>query len=316
MNYHSKLDKKFPHGIMFHHFHDNKKHKKGQGTISKHQLIKIIKFIGRENILDADQFLKKFLKKKLKNTDVCFSFDDCNPSQYDVASPVLAKYKIKAFFFIITSPFIGDYDKLELYRFFRINYFKNIDTFYKKFYNYISDDYKIFLKNNFEKILYKKRLYPHYTIEDINFRLVRDEYLKEKKYNLVMFQMFKDFNFEPQKFSKKIFISKEQVIKLEKKGHMIGLHSHNHPTNFISLNYDQQFYEYKRNRNILSKILKKPNNFFQSMSHPCGKYDQNTLNILNKLKIKIGFIERMNYMKTYSNFRIPRQDHSDIISMI
>ena len=85
---------------------------------------------------------------------------------------------------------------------------------------------------------------------------------------------------------------------------------------FISLNYNQQFYEYKRNRNILSKILKKPNNFFQSMSHPCGKYDQNTLNVLNKLKIKIGFIERMNYFKTYSNFNIPRQDHSDIISMI
>ena len=71
---------------MFHHFHENKKHKKGQGTISKQQLIKIIKFIGRENILDADQFFEKFLKKKLKNTDVCFSFDDfCNPSQYDVA---------------------------------------------------------------------------------------------------------------------------------------------------------------------------------------------------------------------------------------
>ena len=52
------------------------------------------------------------------------------------------------------------------------------------------------------------------------------------------------------------------------------------------------------------------------MSHPCGKYDQNTLNVLNKLKIKIGFIERMNYFKTYSNFNIPRQDHSDIISMI
>ena len=44
MKYHNKLKNKYPHGIMFHHFHDKKKHKKGQGTISKHQLIKIIKF--------------------------------------------------------------------------------------------------------------------------------------------------------------------------------------------------------------------------------------------------------------------------------
>ena len=139
---------------MFHHFHENKKHKKGQGTISKQQLIKIIKFIGRENILDADQFLEKFLKK-LKNTDVCFSFDDCNPSQYDVACPVLEKYNIKAFF-IITSPLTGNYDKLELYRFFRINNFKNINSFYKKFYNYISDDYTIFLRKKREKIQFKK----------------------------------------------------------------------------------------------------------------------------------------------------------------
>ena len=61
MNYHSKLNKKIPHGIMFHHFHDKKKHKKSQGTINKHQLSKIIKFIGRENILDAEQFIEGHL---------------------------------------------------------------------------------------------------------------------------------------------------------------------------------------------------------------------------------------------------------------
>ena len=38
----------FPHGIMFHHFHDFKKHKPGQGSISKNQLVKIINFVGRK----------------------------------------------------------------------------------------------------------------------------------------------------------------------------------------------------------------------------------------------------------------------------
>ena len=50
---------------------------------------------------------------------MCFTFDDCNPSQYDVAVPVLEKYKIKAFFFFITSPYDGHFDKTELFRFFR-----------------------------------------------------------------------------------------------------------------------------------------------------------------------------------------------------
>ena len=41
---------------MFHHFHDNKLHKQGQGSISKDDFCKLIKFIGRENILDAKEF--------------------------------------------------------------------------------------------------------------------------------------------------------------------------------------------------------------------------------------------------------------------
>ena len=43
----------FFHGIIFHHFHDNHIHPKGQGTISKNEFVDIINFIGRKNILDA-----------------------------------------------------------------------------------------------------------------------------------------------------------------------------------------------------------------------------------------------------------------------
>ena len=38
----------FFHGIMFHHFHDNKDHLRGQGSISKDEFVKIIKFIGKK----------------------------------------------------------------------------------------------------------------------------------------------------------------------------------------------------------------------------------------------------------------------------
>ena len=44
---------------MFHHFHDDKIHKKGQGSISKDDFYKLIKFIGRKNILDANIFFEK-----------------------------------------------------------------------------------------------------------------------------------------------------------------------------------------------------------------------------------------------------------------
>ena len=106
----------FFHGIMLHHFHDDKMHTRGQGSISKDDFYKLIKFIGRENILDADIFFEKFKKNKLKENEVCLTFDDGIKSQIDVALPVLEDLKIKSFFFVYTSLFNGKPDNLEIFR--------------------------------------------------------------------------------------------------------------------------------------------------------------------------------------------------------
>ena len=66
----------FFHGIMFHHFHDDKNHSKGQGSIDCDDFYKIIDFIGRDNILDSDVFFDKLKNKKLKDNEVCLTFDD------------------------------------------------------------------------------------------------------------------------------------------------------------------------------------------------------------------------------------------------
>ena len=62
MSYSSKNH--FYHGIMFHHFHDNKKYHKTQGSIDANKLYKMIDFLGRKNILDADEFIDRYKKKK------------------------------------------------------------------------------------------------------------------------------------------------------------------------------------------------------------------------------------------------------------
>ena len=58
---------KFFHGIMFHHFHDDLKYVSGQGSITKNELIKIINFLGRKNILNPNESFN-FLKS---NKDGC-----------------------------------------------------------------------------------------------------------------------------------------------------------------------------------------------------------------------------------------------------
>ena len=91
----------FFHGIMFHHFHDDGIHTKGQGSIDKDDFYKMINFIGRNNILDADIFFEKFKNNKLKEKEVCLTFDDAIKCQIDVALPVLEELKIKSFLIYI-----------------------------------------------------------------------------------------------------------------------------------------------------------------------------------------------------------------------
>ena len=67
--------KTFYHGVVFHGFHDEKVHKKSQGTLSKDNLYQIVKIIGRSNI-DAKEFYERLLIGELNENCVCFTFDD------------------------------------------------------------------------------------------------------------------------------------------------------------------------------------------------------------------------------------------------
>ena len=310
----------FFHGIMFHHFHDDGVHTKGQGSISKDDFYKLIKFIGRKNILDADVFFEKFRENNLKKNEVCLTFDDSIKSQIDVALPVLEDLKIKSFFFVYTSLFDGKPDNLEVFRYFRMNYFKNVDDFYINFYKTLNKDLKDFFNKNEQKIRDAKIKFISYSIEDIKFRLVRDVFLTKNDYEHIMFLMMSEKKFKAEEFHPILFFNSEDLRNLNQLGHLIGLHSHNHPTLLEKLNYDEQKNEYVKCISTISKILDKSQNEIKWMSHPCGSYNNNTLQILKELDIKLGFkqimtIEPEKGMKKINNsfLEIARQDHSEIV---
>ena len=312
-------DNNFFHGIMFHHFHDDGLHTKGQGSISKDDFYKMINFIGRKNILDAYIFFEKFKNNKLKENEVCLTFDDAIKCQIDIALPVLEELKIKSFFFVYTSMFGGKPDNLEVFRYFRMNYFHNVDEFYNSFYKVLDKDLKTFFDKNNEKIQSTKVKFPIYSIEDIKFRLVRDVLLTKNQYDETIFLMMKEKQFNFKEFYPRLFFDSNDLKKLNSLGHLIGLHSHNHPTLLEKLTYDEQKNEYEQCLSSISRILDKPKNEIKYMSHPCGSYNNDTLKILNELGIKLGFkqimtIEPEKGMKKINNsfLEIARQDHAEI----
>lgn len=311
----------FYHGIMFHHFHDNKKHKKSQGSISKDEFYKIIKFVGRKNILNAKDFLLRYKENKLKPNHLCLTFDDAIKCQYDIALPLLEDLKIKSFFFIYSSLFENKPDLLEVYRYFRTNYFKNLNEFYNFFFKICDKDLKRFYIKENKKIKSIKSKFPFYSMSDIKFRLIRDRLLSKEDYEKIMLKMFNEKNFEPKKYFDLLFLKKKDLFNINKLGHSVGLHSHNHPTLFENLDYKDQLSQYKNNQKILSKILKCNKNNIKSMSHPNGSYNVDTFKVLKKLGIELGFKQIMNIdrnMKKINNskYEIARQDHAHILRMM
>ena len=139
--------------------------------------------------------------------------------------------------FVYRSIFEGIPDNLETFRYFRMNYFNNINNFYTEFYKFIEKDLNIFFERNISKLESAKMKFPHYSIEDIKFRLVRDIFLTKIQYEETIFSIIKEKKFNYKDFYKKLFFQKDDLQTLNNLGHLIGLHSHYHPTLMEKLNY-------------------------------------------------------------------------------
>ncbi len=306
----------FSHAIMFHHFHDEF-HPKGQGSISSSMFEKILTWLKKNyNLISADLYYKKVLENKLRKEDVCLSFDDALLCQYDIALPILEKNNLKAFFFIYSSPILGEPDFLEIFRYFRCIVYKSIDLFYMDFFNLVEANHKekyVIKKKEFSSLDYLKE-FPFYTKNDKWFRYLRDIFLGKIKYTKLMKSLMKKKKFNYKKITSKLWMADKHLINLNKRGHIIGLHSYSHPTTMRMLPVYKQYEEYLKNKEHLEKVLEK--NSINSMSHPCGSYNKDTLEILKKLNINVGFRSNTSIQTIKSALEIPREDHANLIKVV
>ena len=188
-----------PHGIMFHHFHDEQ-HIPMQGSITSAEFTDmIIDLKNGFNLLSAEDWYQKSVSDKLEPKDICLTFDDNLRCQFDIAFPVLKDFNIKAFWFVITLPLDKKIEKLELYRHYRMAQFSHINEFYTAFNEVIRNS--IYLKE-VELALreavadqYLLQEAPYYSSEDRIFRYVRDVVLGQKKYEELMDSMIEDSKF-------------------------------------------------------------------------------------------------------------------------
>jgi peptidoglycan/xylan/chitin deacetylase (PgdA/CDA1 family) len=297
-------------GIMFHHFHD-RKHAKGQGSLSAEEFAQVLAFLGRDRILSAEEWMRKAQAESLEDRDLCLTFDDNLRCQFDIAYPVLKDFGIRAFWFIYTSVFEGVPEKLEVYRHFRSTAFHDVEEFYQAFYRDINtSEFREIVEKSLERFQPSEYLadFPFYTEQDRRFRYVRDEVLGPARYFQLMDSMLDGARMDTRSLTNELWMTEECIQELHSQGHVIGLHSHTHPTRLGCLPPAQQEAEYRLNFECLSRVLDEP---VSCVSHPCNSYDSSTLTFLRALGIKIGFRANMAQL-SYSELEYPREDHANV----
>lgn len=189
-----------------------------------------------------------------------------------------------------------------------------MDEFYELFFSQVSaSEYGDIVDRGMESYNHDNwRDFPFYSRNDTKFRFIRDSVLGGESYTIMMSNMMQNYGVNENALSEGLLMSKSNIESLNDKCHLIGLHSHTHPTKLESLPLSEQKREYSLNFNCLKDIVKKG---IRTMSHPCNSYNKDTLKILSNLGITMGFRSNMSDCH-HSAYEFPREDHVNILKRI
>lgn len=99
---------------------------------------------------------------------------------------------------------------------------------------------------------------------------------------------------------KNLFLNSEQILNIRKMGHLIGSHSHDHPSIFRDLTYDEKIYQWKKSKEILENIV---NEEIYTASVPGGDMDDDTIKSAGEVGIKFLFTSEPSY-KPYKKYNV------------
>lgn len=243
---------------------------------------------------------------------ISLTFDDCLRCQYDVALPVLEKFGLTGFWFVYTGHIFDNLvPRLEVYRYFRTARFPDLETFYGRFFSIarrdIGDEVDRW-RDSFDRG--KLVGYPdYYTLHDCQFREMRDNLLGERQYSEIMDTMIAEEGMDVPSILDKVLMGRDQILDLHRKGHVLGLHSHTHPTTMERLPAERQRQQYESN---IADLLRITGVRPQTISHPSNSYSPVTLDILSSLGIRYGFRANVDQLE-HGPLELPREDHSTLM---
>lgn len=298
-----------PHALIFHYFQGGD-HPPAQGALTAQALTEFLHRLGPERIMPAAEWLDRAARGRLSETDVCLSFDDGSLSQFDIAFPVLQSLGLSALWFPYTSPLQGSIDLHEVFRHFRVVCTPNVNEFYVAFDKAWAETQHVAkveaALDGFVPSVYLSQ-YSFYSDADRKFRFLRDQVLGEAAYFDVMGGMLATHGMTAEAIAEKLWVGREQLKAIHDAGHVIGLHSHQHPMTMAALPRPQQEQDYLTNLTVIEEITgMRP----VCAAYPCNSYDRTTLDFMSRQGIRVGFCNTMEPPLGGPPAACSRQDYS------
>jgi peptidoglycan/xylan/chitin deacetylase (PgdA/CDA1 family) len=293
--------------IMFHNLAEDSMAR--DGSVKKGTFFKILEYAKSScAIQNPSTFVNHINQFKDISKNILITFDDGLKCHWDCAIPWLEELQLKAIFFVHTQPITDGYDYLICVKKFCAKFFRTQSDFYNLF-----NHFYVKLHGGYEKIAFPGDFlseYTFYTPEEKMHRYIRDIVLSTGEYLRIIEMMMKEKKTSFRDLSdESVFLNADQIGEISAMGHLIGLHTHTHPTNITKLSFEEQRYEFGRNKQIIEEITNKK---VTTASYPCGRYNADTLKVLKSLDLSCAFTSSTNHSDR-NPLLLPRQDPAKMV---
>ena len=122
--------------------------------------------------------------------------------------------------------------------------------------------------------------------------------------------MMAEVAFDVEATAEWLWMGAAELRQLTQAGHVIGLHSHTHPTDLKILSATRQAAEYRQNLEILQTMVSVAPTV---MAHPTNSYNDDTLQLLRDLGVRLGFRSNL-AMREHGPLEHPRRDHCQVMA--
>ncbi len=269
-------------------------------------LERFYRFINMEDLIKA-----LYDGKHLPSNSILLTFDDGYIDHYDTVFPILKSKGIQGCFFppakAILESEVLDVNKIH-FILATTNANLIIEELYKLLDKYRSD-YKL-ETNDFYFSKFAKK--GKYDIEEVVFikKLLQRELELEVRAKIIDKLFYKFVSKDAKSFSKEIYLTTENLIRMIKEGMYVGSHGYSHKW-LDSLSLSEQEYEIDNSLSFLRKLGVDIENWV--ISYPYGGFNKETISVIESRGCKLAFTTQVDFtnLALKNRFMLERFDTND-----